>query len=662
MSVPDSGEMASDMAEVTSVTAAYRRPDDVGDLAAQGAELLAKGDLAGAERALLAAFKSNPGDADSLGRLGTVMMRQGRPADALTCFDRLVELRPNLVIPLHDRGVALNACGRPAEAVACFDRILSEHPGFAPAHYNRGISLAQLGRLADAVAAYDQALKHEPGHALAWNNRGVALQNLGRLADAIQSYGQALKADARCAAAYANRAHALRDLGRHDEAIQDCGRALEIDPRSAAALNERGISLGKLGDNEAALADFDAAIAANPAMVEAHENRFVVLTELGRAEEATPAIEEAIRLAPSRVRPYYNLTETRKIKPGDPRIAAMESLAQRLDSLGATEKIELSFSLGKAYADTGDADRAFARLSQGCALKRAEIAYNEAGVLDIFDRAARTFDRKVMKKQAGAGDPSELPVFILGMPRSGTTLIEQVLASHPQAHALGEIEAFLLAMVDTAQADGFADTPEGFAAMPRSGLKHLGERYLERVRPLAPDARRTIDKSLQSFRFAGLIHMALPNAKFIRVRREPLDTCLSCFSKLFVNDLPYTYDLGELGRYHAAFDRLMDHWAKVMPKGTLLEVRYEEVVADLEGQARRMLEHCGLDWDPACLDFHRTRRTIRTASVNQVRQPLYATSVGRWKPYEKHLGPLIEALGHNPNTAHPGEGRDPGQV
>ena len=637
--------MASDMAEVTSVTAAYRPPDDGAELAAQGAELLAQGDLAGAERALLAAVRARPEDADSLGRLGTVMMRLGRPADALTCFDRLVGLRPNLVIPLHDRGVALNACARPAEAVACFDRIISEHPGFAPAHYNRGIALAQLGRTADAVAAYDRAVEIQPDHALAWNNRGVALQNLGRLGDALQSYGRALKADARCAAAYANRAHALRELGRHAEAIQDCGRALEIEPSYAVALNERGISLGKLGQNETALADFDRAIALNPAMVEAHENRFVVLTELGRTEEATAAIEQAIQLAPRRVRPYYNLTETRKIKPGDPRIAAMESLAEEMQALPPAARIELSFSLGKAYADTGDANRAFARLSQGCALKRAEIAYNEAGVLEIFDRAAKTFDRNLVRKQAGGGDPSELPVFILGMPRSGTTLIEQVLASHPETHALGEIEAFLQAMVETAHADGFSDTPEGFAAMPKPSLARLGERYLERVRPLASDARRAIDKSLQSFRFAGLIHLALPKAKFIRVRREPLDTCLSCFSKLFVNDLPFTYDLGELGRYHAGFDRLMDHWAKVLPKGALLEVRYEDMVADLEDQARRILEHCGLDWDPACLDFHRTERTIRTASVNQVRQPLYATSVGRWKPYEKHLGPLIEALG-----------------
>ncbi len=637
--------MASGMAEATSVTAARRGAFDGEDPAAHGVELVRQGDLEAAVQALSAAVEARPEDADSLGRLGTVLMRLGRPADALACFDRLVGLRPDLVVPLHDRGVALNACRRPGEALACFDRILSEHPSFVPAHYNRALALGQLGRLADAVAAYERTVQLEPSHALAWNNRGVALQNLGRPRDALASYGRALQADARCAAAYANRAHALRELGRFEEAIADCDRAIEIEPDYPAALNERGISLGKLGRNEAALADFDRAIAANPQMVEAHENRFVVLTELGRTQEATGAIEQAIRLAPRRVRPYYNLTETRKIRPGDPCIAAMESIAEDMTGLSSAERIELNFSLGKAYADVGEPDRAFARLAEGCALKRAQIAYNEAGVLDIFERAARTFDSKLMRTNARAGDPSDLPVFILGMPRSGTTLSEQVLASHPRAAALGEIEAFLQAMVDTARIDGLADTPEGFAAMPQAGFRRLGERYLERVRPLAPDALRTIDKSLQSFRFAGLIQLALPHAKFIRVRREPLDTCLSCFSKLFVNDLPYTYDLGELGRYHAAFDRLMDHWAKVMPKGALLEVRYEELVADLEGQARRILAHCGLEWDPACLDFHRTERTIRTASVNQVRQPLYATSVGRWKAYEKHLGPLVEALG-----------------
>ena len=637
--------MTSDMVTVTSVTVANPDVIDPATLAIKADELLAQGAPAKAERVLRSALTISPDDPALLKRLAAALMRQGRPADALAVYDRLIVRYPSQGEPLHDRGVALNAAGRPAEAVVCFDRILAEHPRHAPSHYNRAVALGQLGRLGEAVEGYASVLAIEPGHLLAMNNRAVALQNLGRLGEAVQAFDQALAIDPNAVAILTNKGHILRQLNRLDEAFACCDRAVTLNSGSAQALNERGIVFGKLGRNEDALADFDRALAIAPDMVEAHENRFVVLTELGRAEEATGAIEEAIRLAPRRVRPYYNLTETRKIKPGDPRIAAMESIAEDMTSLAPASRIELCFSLGKAYADTGAADLAFPWYAKGCALKRAETAYNEAGTLDIFDRAASTFNKAMMRQKAGGGDLSDLPVFILGMPRSGTTLIEQILASHPETAALGEIEAFLSSMIDFSSSEGIADSPEAFAALKKPGLKRLGARYLERVRPLAPGAKRTIDKSLQSFRFAGLIALALPNARFIRVRREPLDTGLSCFSKLFVNELPFTYDLGEFGRYHLGFDRLMDHWSQVMAKGAMLEVRYEDVVADLEGQARAIVAHCGLEWDPACLDFHRTLRTIRTASVNQVRQPLYATSVGRWKPYEKHLGPLKEALG-----------------
>ena len=633
------------MAEVvTPVTVAYRKDPTVQELIARAEELKGRGELDQAMRLLHRAHTAAPRNADVLAKLGALLMSMSRPADALKCFESLSSLRPEDPAPPHDRCVALMALGRTEEAIAGFDRLLAAHPGFVSAHYNRGASLSALGRMADALASYDRALQLDPKHVLSLNNRGVALQALGRTDEAIQSLERAIALDPKCAPAFTNLSNSLRQQNRFDEALACCARALAIDPKNVVASNEQGVSLGKLGRLEQAVEVFGRTIALDPNYVEAHENLFVVLTELGRTDEATLSIEEAIRLAPGRVRPYYNLTETRKISPGDPRIANMEAIGAQLDTLGLQAQIEICFALGKTYADIKDYDRSFERLSQGCRLKRSITDYNEAGTLDMMNRAAKAFSPRLIKQKAGSGPPSDVPVFILGMPRSGTTLVEQILASHPQVHAAGEIEAFLGGMIQAAAASGSDDSPEGFAAMSREQMAALGEDYLARVTPLAPTAARIVDKSLQSFRFAGLIHMALPNARFIHLSRNPIDTCLSCYTKLFVSELPYTYDLGELGRYQGGYKTLMAHWAKVLPRDALLEVQYEDVVADLETQARAIVAHVGLDWDPACLDFHQTDRPVRTASLMQVRQPIYSTAVNRWRAYEKHLGPLIEAL------------------
>ena len=633
------------MAEVTSVTVAYRNEPNVPDLLAQAETLQRRGALDGALSLLHQAHQGEPRNTQVLARLGNVLMGLKRPAEALSCYDRLCQLTPNEPSAHQDRCVALMSLGRTGEALAGFDRILAVHPTYVPALYNRGVTLANLGRLGEALASYDRVLELDPRHVQTLNNRGVALQAFGRVPEAIQNLDLAVSIDPRNTPALCNLANALRQLNRFEEALVCCERALAVDPNHVVASNERGVALGKLGRLEQAVAAFKRTLKLDPKHVEAHENLFVVLTELGRTEEATLSIEEAIRLAPGRVRPYYNLTETRKISPGDPRIANMEAIAAQMSQLGATAKIEICFSLGKTYADIGDYDRSFKWLSQGCGLKRELTDYDEASTLGMMERTAKAFDARLLARKAGSGVASRVPVFILGMPRSGTTLVEQILASHPEVYAAGEIEAFLSAMVQCSAAQGVPDTAEGFAGLSPAGLAELGEDYLKRVTPLAPEAARIVDKSLQSFRFAGLIHLALPNARFIHLRRNPIDNCLSCYTKLFVSDLPYTYDLGELGRYWKAYDRLMAHWRQVLPKETLLEVRYEDVVADLEAQARAIVSHVGLDWDPACLDFHQTDRPVRTASLMQVRQPIYSTAVGRWRAYEKHLGPLVEALG-----------------
>jgi hypothetical protein len=233
-----------------------------------------------------------------------------------------------------------------------------------------------------------------------------------------------------------------------------------------------------------------------------------------------------------------------------------------------------------------------------------------------------------MAEEAGGGDPSEIPIFILGMPRSGSTLIEQILASHAWVHGAGER----------------MDFPDLLADLGDRDFRALGAAYAARSGTLAPGAGRVTDKLPGNFLHAGAIHLALPRARIIHSRRDPADTCLSCYTKLFRGEQPFTYDLGELGRYYRAYERLMAHWRVVLPESVFLEVDYEALVADPETQTRRLLAHCGLAWDPACLVFHETRREIRTASAVQVRQPLYGGSVGRWRRHGERLEPLLREL------------------
>jgi hypothetical protein len=247
-------------------------------------------------------------------------------------------------------------------------------------------------------------------------------------------------------------------------------------------------------------------------------------------------------------------------------------------------------------------------------------------------------------RKDGIDDPT--PVFIIGMPRSGTSLIEQILASHPAVFGAGELEEISkLAESSVAAPGARARFPDAVPAMSAQQIRQVGADYIARIRARAPNAKRIIDKMPGNFAFAGLIHLALPNARLIHTRRDAVDTCFSCFSRYFAHGQWFSYDLGELGRYYRGYEALMEHWRNVLPKGVMLEVDYEQVVADLEHEARRIVEHCGLEWDDACLAFYETQRPVRTASASQVRQPIYGTSVGRWRPYEPFLGPLLEALG-----------------
>lgn len=396
----------------------------------------------------------------------------------------------------------------------------------------------------------------------------------------------------------------------------------------------------------AALEAYQAALAADPLSLEAHLNMGDVLRELGRNEAAVAAYERALGVLPGMALIYLKLVQAKRMTLGDPAFARLMTLVESMAALPSEQQMYLHFAAGKALDDIGLVDEAFDHFAKGNALKQRTMPQNEAAFLRLFERIKGTFTAPLVERWRGAGEPSERPIFVVGMPRSGTTLIEQILAAHPSVAGRGELMHFGQA-VDalSRQLQRPGGFPEIAAELHGEAFQALGRSYLARIDPDIPANLRVTDKLPSNFFFLGLIRLALPNAKIVHVRRDARDTCLSCFFQLFDGQSNRIYDLGELGRYYRAYDALMRHWKEVLGEGSFLDVQYEDVIAEPEGQGRRLLEYCGLDWDERVLSFHRAARAVRSASAGQVRQPLYASSVGRWRAYEAHLTPLIAALG-----------------
>jgi tetratricopeptide (TPR) repeat protein len=623
--------------------------------------------------------------------LGEMCRLAGRVDEALAAGCRALELNPDYAGAHSNVGIALFEKGEFVKALEHYDRAITIEPEFGQAHSNRGNALQRLKRFTEAEQAYRRAIELQPSFADAWNNLGTCLRELKRPEEAEAVYRKALQLAPHNPDTLDNLALAVKDLERLDEAadllhralviesssdkfhvhyatvlldrkkIEEAAeaveRALTLNPNNHDALIVRGRVAFERGDLEAALGHYRRALQLKPDLADAYNNMGNVLKDLGQLQEAQDAYLEALLLDPSVTGVYVNLADSKKFQPGDPHLAAMEALAAKTDGLSKSNRMELNFALGKAYADLKDYSRSFAHLLAGNSAKRTTITYDEPSTFALFDQIEQTFTDELIKAKTGGGDLSTSPIFIIGMPRSGTTLVEQIVASHPAVHGAGELQTLNDVTLTVHGPHGNTIPYPAFVpALDGSELRQIGAAYVAAVRKLAPSGssaaegirleghQRVTDKMPANYYFAGLIHLALPNAKIIHTVRDPVDTCISCFSKLFNDEQDHTYDLGEIGRYYRRYEQLMAHWRRVLPAGRMLEVRYEEVVADLEKQARRILSYCDLAWDDRCLSFHQTDRPVRTASATQVRQPLYNSAVGRWRSYEQYLGSLLEAL------------------
>jgi tetratricopeptide (TPR) repeat protein len=564
--------------------------------------------------------------------------RQGRLSEAASLYQAMLKADRERFDALHGLGTVRSQQGRHEEARTLFRRALRQNPKSPEAEYNLALALASLRRYDEAVLHYQRALALRPGFFQAHNNLGNIFKSLDRRAEAMDQYRQALEINPDFAVGHNNLGNSLQALERRDEAEMHYRRAIAVEPRYSEAYNNLGNILHIQGRTEEAITCYRQALSLDRNYVEALYNLGNVLKELGQFGDAAAALRRAIALDPTNTGAYLSLVDTQKLKPGDADFEAMERLVTDKRALDDSKRLTLHFALAGLYDDLGRYDEAFAHMVPGNALKRREIVYDETAMNDYFSRVKQVFTPEFVAALAGSGDPSARPLFILGMPRSGTTLVEQILATHPKIFGAGELDEF-------SQLAKELSFPDGLVALTPERLRKLGADYVQRIEARGNGAVWITDKMPSNFFYVGLIHLALPNARIIHTRRNAADTCLSCYSKLFVSrGQNFSYDMGELGRYWRQYDALMSHWRQVLPKGAMLELRYADLVADIETEARRLLAWCGVDWDDACLAFHRNKRPVLTASVAQVRQPIYQSSVGRWRAYERHLTPLIREL------------------
>jgi tetratricopeptide (TPR) repeat protein len=564
-------------------------------------------------------------------------------------MERAKDERPEL----FQRAMDHQTSGRLAEAIAVYERLLQLDDNLAEVHNNLGLALAGLGELDRALAHYDRASELSPELAAVYDNRGLALQLQGAFAEAITCHQRAAALDPSSPQAQLNLANALVRSHLPREAIAPLRRALELQPDLSAAFDCLGRAQHAMGSLDDSIVSYRRAISIAPDFADAHCNLGNALREAGDIGGARASYQRAVDLAP-RVGQFHMLLIDAGAPVDERHLQQMEAISKSSDVLTIDDRIGFHFALGDAYGERGDYGTSFQNFLDGNALARSKTVYDETQALREFESLRNGFSAEVIEwtLDQGYGDPSQVPVLIFGMPRSGTTLVEQILAAHPEVHAGGELSAytpkkvgiFELAQHSRKWIEGQYDVP-GTPSSFFEALRKTGARYARYVESLAPTVTRVTDRWPFNFKFVGMLHLALPKARLIHVRRSSLDTCFSCFTTLFSEDLPYTHDLAELGRYYRAYEDLMGFWRKVLPPGAMLEVGYEDLVADFETTARRLIAYCGLEWDERCMDFWPAKRPGRTEHSVQGRERLYDRAIGRSQPYREFLGPLSSALG-----------------
>ena len=506
------------------------------------------------------------------------------------------------------------------------------------------LALYRQGKYEEILHRTSAALRNMPGHAELWHIGAGAAYALGLLEDAERFWTVVVTQNPNHAEAHYDLGVLYLDRGQTDAAVRHLSRALSLAPDYPNAMNALGALNLREGRLEEARALFDKAIRRDPRFAQAHVNRAKVCLLEGNQGGAEQGIAAAIAIDPGNGKAHMLRAEQDMTRISAKWVKQLRSAYRSRHSRPVAEQIYLCFAMAKLAERLEETDLAFEAYSEGNRLHYARHPWDERGAERLLAEAITSVGPGIYDEASriDSGSPGEdrVPIFIVGMPRSGTTLLEQILASHPQAHGCGELPT-LTRLLRSAPVP---PPSEGERTSWAARLRSVGEAYLETVWTPEVRTRFAVDKMPGNYEVAGWIPLAMPQAKIIHIRRNPLDTCFSCFATLFSDGHEYTFDQAVLARQYDRYRRWMAHWRAVMPQGSLLEIDYERLVADLEGVTRSVLAYVGLPWHPDCLRFHRNGRTVLTASRAQVRKPLYTSSIGRWRRFERHLMPLRTAL------------------
>jgi tetratricopeptide (TPR) repeat protein len=588
----------------------------------------------------------NPMSASIFSNLGVALFDANLLDEAQESHLKAINIDPQLVQSLNNLGSIERARKNQDAAIDWYKKALLVDGNFIESLSNLGAVLVESDRGDEAVPHLEKALTIDGNYSVAICNLGLARIKQERYQDAISLLLRSLQLNPGYPESLVGLARAYFESEQNDLALEILLKVVNQHSLRTDAHSLLGSIYTEEGKSELAEQHFNKVLEIDPENISAITGIGNIKMEQGDFATAKAQFMKATQLDVNNVEARFYLTQVEKVSKDDPNVPALENILSSQANLSVDKKISLHYALGKAYDDTKRFDDAFPHFLEGARLKRGKISFDVTADSQLANDIISSVSEELISKNQGGGELSDAPIFILGMPRSGTTLVEQIISSHPDVFGAGELDYLIqilqqpiLGMEDDGK--GF---PSNFVNLTPELLSKYGQQYIESIKALAPSAKRITDKMPANYLMMGLIPLILPNAKIIHVKRDPIDTCISCFTRLFNHHQYATYDLEELGLHYQNYLKIMDHWRKVLPKDRYIEVQYEELVGNIEVESRRLLKYCNLKWDKRCLDFYKNERTVRTASVTQVRQPVYSSSVERWRNYEKYLHPLLNIL------------------
>ncbi|TPI86701.1 sulfotransferase [Mesorhizobium sp. B2-8-9] len=541
------------------------------------------------------------------------------------------------------KALQLHQADRRQEAEGLYRQVLGQQPNHAAALHFLGLLLHQTGRSEEGLDLIEQSVTLQPQNADFLNNMGTVMRDLGRVAAAIDFFRGAVDIRPDQLAARDNLGSSLKQLGQLDAAEEIYRGTIGRNPFHVRARIGLAETMQEAGRLDEAIKLFSEALSIRPKDAELLYGLGVAMMEKGKLGEAADFARQALAIAPNMSKAWLLLSQVKRQTERDKELSGMEAEHAKAPQ-GSLARMQLSFGLGKVNDDLKDYGRAFDYFAEGNAIRRKAIDYDPARTRGEFEAMKAAFDTAFFEKRRPSGISDDTPIFVVGMPRSGTTLVEQIIASHSTVFGAGELNILKTAVGKQFPMSMPGGFPAGIDDMPDKAFAEAGQAYLDMLHTRYPGYRHVTDKMPGNFLLVGFLHMMLPKAKIVHCARDAAATCLSIFKVHFRGDSHrYGYDLGELADFHNLYTDIMAHWHKVLP-GVVHDVRYEDFVADQEGQSRALMAYLGLPWDDKVLSFHETDRPVRTASAAQVRQPMYQGSVDLWKRYGERLKPLLDRL------------------